>query len=371
MYTLDRYVLSRYLVASLATLIAAAGIFTLAQAIGIIETVALHGRGLLLFGELVALAVPSVLVYVLPTSAFAGCIFVLFHLQEESVLPALYASGAGAPRLLPPTLVLSSLVALITAVFSLYLSPLAERTARDRLLFLSNDLGTYLLKEGQFVGLAEGLTVYVRDVDSQRTMHDLFIYDKSYPDAVTVYAAQRAALEGLDNRPHLSLIEGLAYTVGKDGSQLGVLRFDRFVFDLTEHFPEARSRFPRPSELYAPRLLRMSDEIEDVRRLRRYLAEGHSQLAAPLFAFTLPLIALAGLLAGPTRNGVTLPRVIAASCAGFAFLLSFIGVKSMVIRSLEWIPLMYLLPVVAALVAVVALRFAGSGRQRKPKTSAS
>lgn len=364
MATLDRYLLSRYLAASLATLLALGGILTLTKAVGVVETVALHGRGLLLFAELVVLAMPSIIFSVLPAAAFVGCVYVVFHLQEESALPALYASGAAATRLLPPTALLAVLTALATAVFSIYLSPLGERTARDRLAFLSSDLGAYLLKEGQFVGLADGLTVYVRDVDSHRTMHDLFIYDESRPEAVTVYSAQRAALEGPEDQPQLSLHQGLAYTVGSDGSQLGVLRFDRFVFDLSEHFPEARSRFPRPSELSASRLLRMDAEINDPRRLRRYLAEGHGQLAAPLFAFALPFLALAGLLAGPTRNGVTMLRAMAASAGAFGFMLLFIGAKSLIVQSLDWVPLMYLIPLAATFLAIAALRFAGRGRLR-------
>ncbi len=363
MSTFDRYLLSRYLAASLTTLLALGGVFTLTHAVGVVETVALHGRGLLLFAELVALALPSIIVFVLPAAAFAGCVYVLFHLQEESALPALYASGIATTRLLLPTAVLAVLVALATAVFAIYLSPLGERSAKDHLAFLSSDLGAYLLKEGQFVGLADGLTVYVRDVDSRRTMHDLFIYD-ARPEAVTVYAAKSAALEGQEDRPRLSLHQGLAYTVGSDGSQLGMLRFDRFVFDLSEHFPEAGSRFPRPSELSAPRLLRMDAEISDPHRLRRYLAEGHSQLAAPLFAFALPFLALAGLLAGPTRDGVTLGRVTAVAIGGFLFLVSFSRAKSLIVQSLDWVPLIYAFPLAVTLLTIAMLRLAGRGRLR-------
>ncbi len=64
---------------------------------------------------------------------------------------------------------------------------------------------------------------------------------------------ERALLvrEGMEAR--LVMLEGVALAVGAGGEQLTAVRFDQFVFDLSDLISDEGARVPRPSEYPVPR----------------------------------------------------------------------------------------------------------------------
>ncbi len=364
MRTVDRYIYRQFCIAGTGFLLVLTCAAFLTQTIRIVDMVAFHGKGAVLFAELCLFLGPSILVVSLPMAGFVGTVFVIYRMHGDSEIPALYAAGSGTLRLAWPVCLFALLIAVLTALMALYLSPLGLSKSQERVFLLKNDIGALLLKDGQFLSPSKGVTAFIRQIDKQRVMHDIFVHDKSRREATTTYSAQQAVLEWVDARSQLTMFDGAAYAVGWDGNQVSLLRFDQFVYDLSE-LSQYKSRFPRPQEMVATELLDSALPVRGEANRRTYIGEGHGQLATPIFAFVLPFLALAGLLAGPARDSLPTSRVVAVTAAGFVLILSFFAAKNLIFASLKWIPVIYAIPLFTLLLAISALHIADSRGARR------
>ena len=109
--------------------------------------------------------------------------------------------------------------------------------------------------------------------------------------------------------------EGVALTSGQAG-ELTAVRFDEFVFDLSDLLREEGERVPRPSEYPVRRLLSPTPEMlaRGSHTLGDFVSEGHYKLTMPLLALVYPMIALVTLLAGGYRRSGFGRRVVVAVC---------------------------------------------------------
>ena len=237
MRTVDRYIFRQFCIAGTGFLLVLTCAAFLTQTIRIVDMVAFHGKGAVLFAELCLFLGPSILVVSLPMAGFVGTVFVIYRMHGDSEIPALYAAGSGTLRLAWPVCLFALLIAVLTALMALYLSPLGLSKSQERVFHLKNDIGALLLKDGQFLSPSKGVTAFIRQIDKQRVMHDIFVHDKSRREATTTYSAQQAVLEWVDARSQLTMFDGAAYAVGWDGNQVSLLRFDQFVYDLSELSP--------------------------------------------------------------------------------------------------------------------------------------
>lgn len=364
MQTIDRYFLRELCYASLGLLLLVACVTFFAQSIRFIDTVVEHNRGFALFGELAVFLLPSILLITLPLAAFVGTLFAIHRLDGDSEISALFAAGAGVGRLLRATATFAAVVAVLTGLFSLYLVPLAARQMESRLHSLRDDLSALLLRDGQFLSPTERVTIYVRWIDRQGTMHNIFVHDARDPEQATTYSAQQAVFERRGERSQLTMFDGSAYTVDGSGEQRSLLRFDQFIYDLTTLFTASEARVLRPREMFVPELFEVSQQVSSETLHRRLQAEAHSQLSAPLYAFTLPFIALAGLLAGSTGSQLAGWRPFAATIAGVVLVVSSFALKSLAIGNpaLEWSP--YVPPLAVLLLTLAFLQRSGHRRRR-------
>ena len=69
------------------------------------------------------------------------------------------------------------------------------------------DLAAVLVREGEFVEGAPGLTIYAQRVDQNGLMRNLFIHVEK-PDGATVYDAAEGRITSLVGRPVIILCEG-------------------------------------------------------------------------------------------------------------------------------------------------------------------
>ena len=358
MSILDRYLLRQYVWSSCSLLGVVFSMIFLAQSIRIVETVTEHSKGFPLFAELAVLLVPPILTIAIPVTGFIGVLHCLQRLHGDSEVAAVYAAGIPPARLLPAIAWFGILMAVLTGVTALYLSPSASSASQERLAELRGNLSTRFLQEGRFLNPAPNLTVFTRQIDRNDVMHDIFIHDARNPNRVTSYTANEALIEWPEGRPQLLMRHGSAYTLDQAGGQTGLLRFDQFTYYLAGLLVASDARPPKPSELYVTELLNPKAWPAEA-NAGLYVIEAHEQLSAPLVALALPFIALAGLLGGRVRAGTLKRRLFWSVTAGVSlFLLEFVS-KSVVRSEAAMWPLFYLLPAFYLLISMMIMGRAG------------
>lgn len=368
MTRLDRYILRQILGALGFFVLVFTGVVWLTQAVRLIDTVVASGQGPQVFLSFSILVLPQVAVIVLPLSAMGAALFALNKLYTDSELIVMMGAGLGPFAMLRPVAIFAALVALAMMLVMMALVPLSGAVLADRTRAIRSDLANALIVERQFLHPAEGLTLFLTDTSREGEMAGLFLNDQRDPARPVTYSAEHARLVREGNEARLVMREGVAIAApANGGSELTSVRFDQFVFDLSDLIDDAGMRVPRPSEYSVPELLRPSPEMLAGGRYSRadYVSEGHYKISLPLLSMTYPMIALVTLLAGGYRRSGFGRRVVVA--IGVAILLQVLmfAVRARVHERAELWPIMYLPALLGcAYVVLLGLRLSRASRPR-------
>jgi lipopolysaccharide export system permease protein len=264
-------------------------------------------------------------------------------------------AGLGPLAMLRPVAIFGALIALAMVVVLMVLVPRSGAILAERTREIRSDLANALIVERQFLHPAEGLTLFITDTSREGEMAGIFLNDQRDLERVVTYSAQRAMLlrEGMEAR--LVMLEGVALSVGRN-DQLTAVRFDQFVFDLSELIADEGQRVPRPSEYGVASLLDPTPEMLASNRytVADFVSEAHYKLSLPLLAMIYPMIALVTLLAGGYRRSGFGKRVVVAIVVATLLQIVMFAARARVEERAELWPLIYL-PVILGVLYLAAL----------------
>ena len=353
MTRLDRYILGQLYAALGFFLLVFTGVVWLTQAVRLIDTVVASGQSALVFLQFSALVLPQVLVIVLPLSGIGASLFILNRLYTESELVVMMSAGLGPAAMLRPLALFGVTLALAMLLVMTVLVPQGGAILADRTRAIRSDLANALIIERQFLHPIDGLTLFISETAGRGEMGGIFLNDQRDPSRAVTYTAEQALLLSEGDEARLVMRNGVALTSGQAGALTSV-RFDEFVFDLSDLLREDGDRVPRPSEYPISRLLRPTPEMLAGRPLGDFVAEGHYKLALPLLAAVYPMVSLVTLLAGGYRRGGFGRRVVAAVGVATLLQVAMFALKARTQERADLWPLMYL-PFLLGLVYVGAL----------------
>jgi lipopolysaccharide export system permease protein len=368
---LDRYILGQLIAAFGFFVLIFTGVVWLTQAVRLIDTVVASGQSARIFVEFSGLILPQVFVIVLPLAGIGAALYALNKLYTDSELIVMMGAGLGPLAMLRPVAIFGCLIALGSGLTLMVLVPRAGAELAERTRAIRSDLANALIVERQFLHPIDGLTLFITESNGQGEMAGLFINDQRDPERPVTYSAERARLvrEGMEAR--LVMFEGVALSSSGDGQQLTTVRFDQFVFDLSDLIAREGLRVPRPSEYQVTELLRPTPAMLASGRytLGDYVAEAHYKLTTPLLAMLYPMIALVTLLAGGYRRSGFGRRVaVAIAVAALLQILTFAARAQVQTNAGLW-PLMYVPVLLGALyLGVLLLRLS---RERRPRSVAA
>lgn len=366
MRRLDSYILRQLVAAFGFFVLIFTGVVWLTQAVRLVDTVVASGQGATIFLEFSALVLPQVFVIVLPLAGIGAALYALNKLYTDSELVVMMVSGLGPLAMLRPVAMFGALIGALTALVLMVLVPQSGAILAERTRAIRSDLANALIVERQFLHPAEGLTLFITSTGRQGEMAGIFINDQRDPAQPVTYSAERAILVREADEARLVMFNGVALASGTSGGQLTAVRFDQFVFDLSDLIRDEGDRVPRPSEYSVPALLRPSPEMLASGRysLGDFVSEAHYKLGLPLLALVYPMIALVTLLAGGYRRSGFGKRVVVAIAVAALLQVLVFAVRVRVQARPELWPLMYL-PVTLGLLYVGTLVHRLSRPQRR------
>jgi lipopolysaccharide export system permease protein len=194
----------------------------------------------------------------------------------------------------------------------LYPASLAKLSEREN--EIARNVTARLLNPGEFLTPAEGVTVYIRDIDETGALRDLFLADTRDAGSQVIYTAATAYLVRTDRGPQLVMIDGLAQTLRTSDQRLYTTRFDDFTYDIARLIrPDAGARVRRASlpswQLVAPEAALLEATGDSAESFRVELHERTNRAGMALVA---ALLGFSALLVGPfSRFGVGRQVVLA------------------------------------------------------------
>ncbi len=287
----------------------------LTQSLGMLDLIINGGQSFATFFYLVILVLPSMLTVILPVALFCGILYGLNRFYSDSEIVVMWSSGISRWRLLAPVLAVAVLVTLANFAMSLWLMPLGYRNMKDRIYEIRSDLAASFIREGEFTSKIKGLTVYIATAPSGGDLEGILVHDSRRPDRPRTYLAERGVFLRTPEGPRLVMHKGEVQEMADRDGRLQVLRFDSTILDLGEFETASGTARVRKdlSELYLTELFFPKEAGKlDTNTLTRFLAEGHSRLATPLFCVCFALIAFIAVICGTfTRRGYA-ARIVAA-----------------------------------------------------------
>lgn len=303
----DRYLLSQLLLLFGFFSIVLVSVYWINRAISLFDQLIADGQTAFVFLEFTLLALPYVIMIVLPISAFVSTIYVINRLTSDSEIVVMQTSGASTLRIGRGVFLFGVIVALLVGILAHILVPAARSELAGRSAEVSRDISARFLKEGQFVHPTKGITVYVRRITERGIMEELFLEDRRNPASVVTYMAEQALLVRQETGPRLVMLNGLAQTLQAETRRLNTIAFDEFAYDIGALISTGSVRQRDLRELPTFVLLNPSPAALAGTAGNRadFLFAGHDRFARSLMAIIVPMLGFAALmLGGFSRFGI-------------------------------------------------------------------
>lgn len=348
----DRYLMKNLVIATLLTAVTLAVIIFLTQSLRFLELVIDSGASSAMFWILTLLALPRFFEIILPIALMAAVVFVYNKMVMDSELVIMRSTGSDPMTLGRPAIVLSLIVTVILWGMTSWVAPVAMSNMQKLRQVVKSQYSSLLFQEGVFNAIIPGLTVFVRERTDQGELRGLMIHDKRDKTAEPVtILAERGVIVSNEDGQQVVVFDGSRQDLGKNGTVLNRLDFDRYTIDIPENSTDIKSRWKEPDERTLMELMRPDPNNADDRRFKRdFMVEINRRLVSPLLAIGFTLVSLSCMLLGAVERRGQGWRVITAITVTVALQTAYLAAFNMA-RETNWgLLLMYLvvgIPIIA------------------------
>lgn len=345
MKLIERYLFRQLLRPFVLAVAAFSVMAVVSQALSSFQFVDARPETMLILLKVTALAYPQLLSLILPVALFVSTSLAMKRLHDDREIVICYSSGLARWGVIAPGLLLGAAAMGLALVLNLWVSPPAARAMRFVIRDARSDIVGSLLRPGEFVQPAGGLTFFAERSDVNGRMKNVFLHQDGVGGGST-YLAREARLVVVGGRPTLIMQRGSNQSFSRAGV-LNFISFDQWSFDLSAYLAKPAAHLEL-SDYDLAQLLRPDpgDAWASSHHLAM-LAEANARLAGALYNPAFVLMALAGVLAAPfDRRGLSWPIAVAAMAAGAARLTGF-GAEAFSAHSEVAIGVQYLVPLVA------------------------
>lgn len=369
----DRYVLSQYLLFFGFFALILVAVFWVNRAVVLFDRLIGDGQSALVFLEFTALTLPNLIRMVLPVATFASAIWITNRLQNESELTVLRATGTSPWQMARPALAFGVITALMMSALTHFLLPTSINQLSLREQEVSRNITAKLLTEGNFLHPSKGITFYIRKIDLDGTLHDVFLSDRRDPKQSITYSGARAFLVREDGKTHLIMVNGLAQRQDMEARQLSTTSFADFSYDISSLANKSEAQTRNIRAIPSLELLTQKSAVSAAEGLSlgQITEELHLRFARALVCVAVALIGFSTLMLGAhSRFGVWRQALVA-----FVLLIFIEGLRSVVaepvLNNPDLWPLIYL-PALAGLgVAALFLQLAARPPVRLMRSGAA
>ena len=257
---------------------------------------------------------PNMFLYSIPMSAMMGVIICFTRLSADSEILAFKASGISLYQMLPPVILVSLSIALLTSFFSVSLIPKSEIAMKQLMFQLAKEKIDKGIKEDKFTEALGDLVVYVDTIDKETgEWENVWVSDMRGQVYPIITMAQHGNMTAfIDNMMvTITLTNGSLHRPDELRSQ--VIAFDTYTINIPLQTPTILDGDDLTTLSPGSMTLQQLQESatlagRDTRLGRKRLAHFHRRLVLPVGCFILSLLGLPlGLLAGPGKKAAGIP----------------------------------------------------------------
>ena len=328
------------MVVVLASLIA---IIWLNQTLRLLELVVSRGGSLLDFALLSILPFPLWLMLALPMATFSAVIWVMQRLSSDREMVVMQAIGVSKSQLATPAILFGSVMSLLLLINSLYILPWSFSVFKDLQTEIRSSIPKVLIKDGEFIDLDTGLTIFIGEKRGPAEIGNVFIQDNRQEDKRITFTARAGSFGTEKGRAVLELKNGQRTELSENGDASALLSFQSHMLDISRNTGGTRERLVLDANEESIWKLLNPDGAIPQRYHNDRIAEGHFRIISPLLPLTLSVIAVLLLAqANASRHGGT-SRIVLTATIGLAVVIASVLARSSISEDTRSWPLLYLI----------------------------
>ncbi|MEN8200417.1 MAG: LptF/LptG family permease [Thermodesulfobacteriota bacterium] len=261
---------------------------------------------------------PNMFLYSIPMAAMMGVIISFTRLSSDTEILALKAGGISLYQMVPPVLMVSASIALLTGYFSVQLIPRSEVAMKQLMFQVAKEKIDKGIKEHQFTEALGNLVVYVDSIDKESgDWKKVWVSDmRGQVNPIITMARSGTMNAQVDNmQVTITLTDGSLHRPDVNKSQ--VITFDEYVINIPLQPPTVLDG--ADVTRLSSRSMTMTQLQESATSLgrdtpdgRKQLVHYHKRLVLPMGCFILSLLGMPlGLRAGPGKKAIGVPMGLA------------------------------------------------------------
>ncbi|MCI5208109.1 MAG: YjgP/YjgQ family permease [Candidatus Electrothrix sp. ATG2] len=312
-FLLYSYLATELLAPFFASFLILYGVFFLIRLIPLLEVVLELGINLSDFIRLFSYIFPHMLLYVIPMASMAGVIIGFTRLTNEREILAFKACGISLRQMLPPVILVATVIAALTGYFSVRLIPAGEIAMHQLMFQLAKEKIDSGIKEKKFTEALGDLVVYVDDIDEREEWNGVYVSDMRGREQPIIIIAKKGRMKADINTMSVTITLSSGTLHNTDGQDSQIVRFKRYQLNIPLKPPtridgDDVTKLSRGSMSQKQLLVAARKHGFDTHAGIIYLTEYHHRLALPVGCLILSLLGLPlGLQAGPGRKAVGIP----------------------------------------------------------------
>lgn len=271
--------------------------------------------GLADFTRLFSYLFPHIFLYSIPMASMMGVTIAFARLSSDSEIVAFKASGISMYRIIPPVVIVTGLIALLTAYFSIQIIPRTEVAMKQLTYQLVKEKINKGIKEHEFTEALGDVVVYVDKIDKNTGLWvDVWVSDmRGVKNPVITMASTGEMISSVeDMMVSIILRDGSLHRPNNASTQ--IVQFENYRINIPLNPPKTkRTQTKKRSVLNMGELLEEAEKMDtDSRSKKKFLIEFHKRLVLPAGCLLISLIGLPlGLQAKPGRKAIGIQTALA------------------------------------------------------------
>ena len=201
------------------------------QAVNYFDYVTEDGHGLKIYFYYSILSFPKIIHRILPFIFFISIFYTLINYETKNEISIFWINGINKIEFINKLLLFSFVIMIFQIILGSYISPLSKLEARKHLKESNIDFFTSLIKEGKFINITKGLTIFIDSKENDGSFKNIFLEETNYENSKMIYAKKGILVEN-DSEKALKLFEGRVINIDK--SKINLFDYDQINFSLKE-----------------------------------------------------------------------------------------------------------------------------------------
>lgn len=199
------------------------------QAVNYFDYVTEDGHGLRVYFFYSILNFPKIVHRILPFIFFISIFYTIITYELKNEISIFWINGVSKINFTNKLIMFSLIFMFFQIILGSYIAPMSKLEARNYLKNSNVDFFASLMKEGKFINITKGLTIFINEKKNDGTMTDIFLEESKGETSKMIYAKKGIIVDDASQKT-LKLFNGRV--INNENSKINLFNFDQINFSL-------------------------------------------------------------------------------------------------------------------------------------------